>query len=172
MFPGEARGCRVEHRTIFDKDTGIAFGNVNPYNNPTSDTLRIYRTTDGGNNWTRVSPSQMPPPGNPINKVSSNEGNNFFDAIGDTLWFGTTRGRVYKTVDKGATWNGYPIGIAASGNVCSVQFQDPMNGIAVSDNVSPLQGARTTDGGLTWTTFPLPFVCNFAEYIPGPQGVI
>jgi len=98
----------------------------------------VYRTTNGGTNWE----SKSPPP--------------FLGSYADITFINSTTGwlsdagRVYKTIDAGATFANYVL--VDSGNVLAMvarlKFFNENNGIFVG-----LFGINhTTNGGLNWTT--------------------
>lgn len=162
----------VKQLYFFDKNVGIAYGNSNS-TSPNLDTLRIYRTTNGGATWTRIHPATLPPllSGEKIitSGLNPRSGNNHYDVKGDTLWFGTSLGRVWRTTNQGQNWTVYAVGgTLGCTALVSVQFSNHLRGIAV-----PCDGPialRTTNGGQTWSTFSLPFPARFIEYIPGTTG--
>lgn len=123
---------------FYDKDTGICFGD------PENGYFEIYRTVNGGDSWTRI-PSENIPPSLP------GEGcyNDVFYALGDTVWVGTSMGKVYRTTDKGLNWTvSFPF---ESGAVRAIAFRDSKNGLIFGSGVNNYR--RTTDGGTTWETF-------------------
>ena len=84
---------------FFDADNGVVVGEQDP----ATMRLEIYTTTNGGIDWVRVPDANIPP----------NTGPEFMDPvevseIGDYLWiptFSASGPRIYKTTDKGYTWN-------------------------------------------------------------------
>lgn len=156
---------------FFNDTVGMAVGNYRPLS--TTDSMGIFRTTNGGTTWTEVANSQIPTrEPNEFNIPGS--GNNGFDTRGDTLWFATwVPGRVWRTTDQGASWTADTTGVPY---LNSVQFSDPLHGIAVAGFVPGLtqtdmgRGARTSDGGKTWIPFQTPFWAGYAEYIPGSDS--
>ncbi|MBD2720845.1 T9SS type A sorting domain-containing protein [Hymenobacter armeniacus] len=139
---------------MFNATDGVAVGD------PTNGYYEILRTTDGGLTWVRNSQATSPVP-----LPNSGEAalvNSFFTR-GNTIWFtGATLGsqtpqRVFKSIDKGATWT-------ASGltplleSMSKIAFKDDFNGIAFNtvSNGTQRTGVnyiKTTDGGNTWSTF-------------------
>jgi photosystem II stability/assembly factor-like uncharacterized protein len=109
------------------------------------------RTTDGGQNWTLVPPANIPDilPGE--GQVFSSA-SNAFGHFGNTLWFGTGKGRTFKTEDRGKTWAAYNTGLGSNSQLQSMGFLDEKNGLAVSwlQNQAKYDVVRTTDGGLSW----------------------
>ena len=88
---------------------GISFGSPGT-GNASVDSLRIYRTQDGGSSWNRIPAANLPAPlaGEGVWIYS---GNGLYDSRGDTLWFGTRSGRVFRTVDRGQTWAAFGTGL-------------------------------------------------------------
>ena len=105
---------------------------------------------------------------------------NDFDAVGDTIWFGTVspstgvQGRVFRSADRGFHWTAATVGFNGLNTitrVTDVAFRDQNHGFAVGhEHVGAThKAARTTDGGLTWTategpTSPCPFSL---AWVPG-----
>lgn len=152
---------------FFNENEGICFGS--PGTGISSiDSLRIYRTQTGGEEWTRISsemlPAMMPKEGIWI------YGDNKYESKGDTLWFGTRASRIFRTTDRGRSWQAFPTGISGNSEnpgLASVAFQDAQNGIATT--YFPSQSAKTHDGGETWTKITMPSTprASDIEYVPG-----
>jgi photosystem II stability/assembly factor-like uncharacterized protein len=78
---------------FFDVNNGMVMGD------PSGVEFEIFTTSDAGVTWTAV------PAANKPNIVSGEFGIvDVYDAVGDTIYFGTNKGRVYKSVDKGINW--------------------------------------------------------------------
>lgn len=125
---------------FWDALTGVCMGD------PTSGYFEIYVTGDGGSNWTRVPSGSIPP-------IQSGEFGitDVFTVRGNTLWFGTNLGRIYKSTDYGQSWTVATTPFAGD-YIGSIAFRDENNGIAASGSVGgPTDFARTTDGGATWS---------------------
>jgi PKD repeat protein len=143
---------------FFDANNGVAVGD--PTATTASDFV-IYTTSDGGATWTQVSTASLP------NSLANEAGIvNLYSAVGNTIWFATNKGRMYKSTDKGATWTVNTTGFPASFNM---KFKDANNGIAVSDTL-PYDMKKTINGGTTWTALaPTGFLVKrpVIAYVPG-----
>ena len=107
----------------------------------------IHITSDGGTTWTAVSGANIPDP------TSGEFGyTRSFAVRGNSLWFGTNAGRLFKTTDFGATWSVYSTGTSLG--IITLDFANETEGWAeLSDPTSFVFNSivRTSDGGVTWT---------------------
>jgi photosystem II stability/assembly factor-like uncharacterized protein len=121
---------------FWDVNNGMCMGD------PNGGYFEIYTTTNGGTNWTRVPQANIPA------KLSGEYGTiGLYSTVGNTIWFTTGKGRVYKSYDRGNHWT-----VSATPNTTDqlqTDFQDAMYGI-VQSNQSPFDAYTTTDGGSTW----------------------
>ncbi|MDX1941043.1 MAG: T9SS type A sorting domain-containing protein [Saprospiraceae bacterium] len=149
---------------FFNGTTGIAYGSP-ASGDSASDSLRIWRTTNGGTTWPRIPASQLPIP-LAGEGIWIYYGNGSYDTVGDTLWFGTRRGRVWRSIDKGASWKAFSVG--ADEPIYSVAFTNHRVGLAISDG----KGYRTLDGGATWNEIIMPnsFLYYQIESVPNSDG--
>jgi len=127
----------------------------------------IYTTTNGGTSWTQVPGANIP------NATTTEAGiTNMYDAVGNTVWFGTTFGNIYKSTDKGLNWTKTASGFGSSA-VVTPTFKDANTGIITATNNSTgayIGMKRTTNGGSNWTTVtPTGFYVKYPhlDYIPG-----
>jgi len=122
--------------------------------------LRIMRTENGGETWTRVPEDRLPP---------AAEGEGGFAASGTCLvvgeggrgWISTGAAdpaRVLLTEDYGKTWRAVvsPIRGASAGGLFSISFRNPAIGVAFGGDLSAdaepsPRVAVTSDGGESWT---------------------
>ncbi len=143
---------------FWDQNLGYCMGD------PINGEFEIYTTDDGGTTWTLVPGSDIP---NPLSGEYGTVG--YYSAIGDTTWFGTTKGRVFKSVDNGHTWT--MSAITGWGAKSAQPFsRNSMNTIC-GDRSAASTGAmvRTTDGGTTWAPIVTTgqVFTNDMCYIPG-----
>lgn len=157
---------------FFNENEGVGFGSPGT-GNQAIDSLQIFRTIDGGDNWNRIHPSTLPEPlaGEGVWVYS---GNNSYEAKGDTLWFVTRASRVFRSTDKGNSWEAFDVGISGGTNypgLASIAFENATNGMAVT--YLPNKASRTTDGGETWTEITIPVSPRLGgiEYIPNTENM-
>lgn len=126
--------------TFFNSTDGVCAGD------PAGGYFEIYTTTNGGTLWTRVPSANIPAPLDGEYGYTTN-----FTTVGDIIWFGTNKGRLFKSVNKGLNWTvaQSPLGDFGSANESgNYAFSDANNGILIS---AVWQQWVTTDGGATWT---------------------
>src|SRR5258708_6225379 len=120
----------------------------------------ILATADGGQTWTRV-PRPKLPPALPNEGAFAGSGTNVAVSGRSRAWIGTgasTRCRVLRTTDRGASWTiaETPVAASASAGIFSVAFRDPLHGVTVGgdykkETEAVHNAAVTADGGVTWT---------------------
>ncbi|MCS7176561.1 MAG: S8 family serine peptidase [Candidatus Kapabacteria bacterium] len=125
---------------FFNDAEGIFLGD------PRGSTWGIGRTTDGGQTWQRV--TAVPPP---LQNEAGLVGSVWW--LGDTCWFGTTAGRVFRSTNRGQSWQVSQLS-GVSGYVTQVVFRNGREGIAVyrptTQQGAPYLVAASTDGGASW----------------------
>lgn len=154
---------------FWNENEGVAYGATGEttYN----DQIAVYTTADGGANWTKVvapdMPAQLPGEGMSLYNLAG-----FFSVAGDTFWFGTTQKRVFRSADRGKTWQVFDTPLTSSNYISSIGFRDGQTGLALGYN--PFGIARSTDGGATWAKLPLSVPSNSRgmqiEYVPGTRS--
>jgi len=134
---------------------------------PRNGEFEIYNTFNAGTVWQPVAGSNIPDP------LPGEFGyNNSGAAIGNTIWFGTNLGRIYRSTNSGGNWEVFTTPLGASFG--SMAFSDDNNGIATTGYgfAAGAQLYRTSDGGTTWTELTnLPYSGDYftfgtAAYIP------
>lgn len=120
----------------------------------------LLTTRDGGTTWTRVPPERLPP-ALPNEGAFAGSGTNIAVSGSGDAWIGTgasTRCRILRTRDGGATWTiaETPVAASASAGIFSVAFRDPRHGMTVGGDYRTEKNAidnaaATADGGVTWT---------------------
>ena len=100
---------------------------------------RVFKTTDGGETWTRQEPSGR----DPMLAISCLDGKQ--------AWLSSIAGRVFKTADGGTTWTLQQTPVKR--NLFKIAFVSPQRGTAVGDFGAIV---HTEDGGATWQEVNLP----------------
>lgn len=115
-------------------------------------------TFDGGEVWDDVSP-QNSLPFNNLESVFYTAANNALAIQGDTLWFGTTHGRVFRSLNRGFDWEVFSTPFEMENVILSTSFRNASEGMIISyaqfnqDAISFMDSTRialTYDGGETW----------------------
>lgn len=149
---------------FWNENVGVAYGD--PIGSGANRKFEIWRTTNGGDNWTQI----ITPTGSTANPLANEYGYNTPpDVRGNTLWFTTDKGRLIRTDDMGLTWSGYQSPLADFGGVSAstgngtrgdVYFSDANIGYLLKDVLTGNTANRlhtrtfytTTNGGQTWST--------------------
>src|SRR5207244_217041 len=119
---------------FYDANNGFILGD--PDYQSSAGYFEIYTTSDGGTTWTRVPKANIP------TFISGETGlNNVFEVRGATVWFTTTRGRVFKSVNSGLNWT-----VANSGAKYPyiVAFADSLNGLVLDTTITTTSGLKRT----------------------------
>jgi len=153
-------GSFINFYHAFSADTGLAMGD------PTGGYFEIQRTYNGGSTWTRVASSNIPA------IVSGEIGlNHSYSAVGNSIWFTTSKSRCFRSTDRGQTWAVTEVFPGESLD-CGVCFSTEQKGAFWNRgaNTDPL--VVTTDGGITWDTvsFPAGYYIQDMSRVPGLEG--
>ncbi|MBL7113778.1 MAG: hypothetical protein ISS19_17700, partial [Bacteroidales bacterium] len=159
MYTNAASFPNVVH--FWDENVGFAQGD------PVGGYYELYTTTDGGTNWTRVPSRNIP---DPLTGEFGVVG--YYDVVGDTVWWGTNMGRVFKSTNKGYNWTVCsPVG---SLTYVNIWFKDSMNGL-LQDKGQYSTGTlyETSDGGVNWSlvTITGTVYTNDMAYVPGTTNM-
>jgi hypothetical protein len=163
-FDGAAGGGFIH---FFDDTSGIAI----------HDQFMIH-TIDGGENWENFSPVGLPL------EVSESAfytaANNALATVGDTIWFGTNRGHVLRSYNRGIEWEVLETPFENNDVIVSTAFRNSQEGMIISyatlsqDVISFTDSTKialTFDSGDTWeladTLFD--FKVNCMTAIPGSE---
>lgn len=151
---------------FFDAWNGITLGD------PENGYFEIFTTNDGGTTWSRIPQANIPAP-------LSNEYGMFgvHGFKGDFIYFGTTSGRVFKSLDRGQTWSSTNAGSTTSGLwLNGVTFTDSLQGFAsrVNSSWTQFQFYNTSNGGATWNQIQPagPIFKAQVKAIPGTNALI
>jgi hypothetical protein len=148
---------------FFNKSDGWYVGD------PTTGVFPCAITTDGGNRWRDYEKARY------ITALSGEKATvGYYCAVGNHIWYGTTKGRVCRSADKGYTWDVSKTTLASETSwvdvVIDVAFADEYHGIA-QDRSRFTTGAlsETFDGGVTWNAVVTSGPVFYADlsYVPG-----
>jgi photosystem II stability/assembly factor-like uncharacterized protein len=150
---------------FFNDTDGFAQGD------PVGGEYELYVTADGGETWTPVDGANIPDPTPDEYGITGN-----YCAVGDYIWWGTNQGRIFRSDDKGYTWDVSMTAFGAAETVSSIMF-DELNGFAFRSYLN--MGIEeilneTNDGGVTWTEFNT-FGAAYARYfyiVPGTTNTV
>jgi hypothetical protein len=157
---------------FWDAQNGVAMGD--PIGSPLK--YEIHLTNDYGNTWTQVPPANIPVLANTAEYGITN----LFDAADGRIWFATTYGDVYRSIDGGNNWtksaSGFPAYIPAGGSrqdISNIAFSDSLHGLLmqVNGNTLTISLRSTSDGGLTWSPVS-PVGTVFGGSICGVPGTV
>lgn len=111
-----------------------------------TNTWGVAKTNDGGNTWSLIQNLPTPLVGE-TGYVES------IAILGNKIWFGTSRGRVFYSNDKGETWNVSKTTLGSS--LSKMSFMNDKVGYALynigSGTAQVTYMAYTTDGGNNWS---------------------
>ena len=136
---------------------------------PTNNYFEIYTTQNGGALWSRVDSALMPP------LISGEYGYaGYFSVVGDKLWFGTSKGRIFSTSDKGHHWSQITTPFTNTGKIRFVQFKDSLHGIIGDRSNNSFILYTTANGGASWQVLS-PNGTVYGRnvvYVEGTQGTL
>jgi len=176
QFRNEDQKAFLDAMSFWDADHGVVIGDS------IDRQFYILTTSNGGRDWTKVSPNKLPP-------ALVNEG--AFAASGTNIavygksyaWVGlgsAERARVLRTTDRGSTWKVFdtPIKSHRSSGIFSIAFRDQKHGVVVGGDYQKEKEATdnlaiTNDGGATWKLIKgLSGFRSVVAYVPGMTTLI
>jgi photosystem II stability/assembly factor-like uncharacterized protein len=162
------------HFHFFDHADGIIVeDSIYPPGNPHEDhDLRIWKTSDGGYTWTRVlepdRPAFLPDEG-----IMHHANNMNRQTIGDTIFFGTSMGRVFRSFDRGNTWEAFYTGLGENQFIISIAHHGTKNMMVLSDGEKwgpDFKTSFTNDGGESWITYSADWGSGSIAAMPGVES--
>jgi photosystem II stability/assembly factor-like uncharacterized protein len=149
---------------FWDANNGVCQGD------PTNDYFEIYTTSNGGTTWTRVAQANIPDQDG--GEEYGYTGN--YAVAGNTIWFGTSTGRLFRSSDFGATWQAFPTPVPDFGSATlggAYTFSDNNKGLLSREDGTLYS---TNDGGETWTpvTYNGTLFVGDISYVPGTSMVV
>ncbi len=145
---------------FFNGNEGVTMGD------PVGGYFEIYTTTDGGETWTRVPQANITAPVSGEYGITGN-----YSAVGNNIWFGTNKGNIFRSTDKGFHWTAVltPFGAA---EVVQPKFIDATHGIVYRSYLNlGLESILdvTSDGGLTYSEVSVSgdMYARFFSAVPG-----
>lgn len=167
QLPGALQGSTSFANNVYfwNEQEGMCHGDVK------DGYFEIYTTVDGGTTWQRVPKANITG-----GTAASGEGGwtSVIEATGEnTIMFGSNKGKVYISDDRGFTWRISSTNITpvSNGGINAISFTDPMHGL-VAQTQTPVKLCRTSDGGATWENITPtgPFLTNDLMSVPGSNG--
>jgi len=159
---------------FFNENDGWCMGDPTP----TASGFEMYTTNNEGVSWVSVSAGNMPAalPG----EYGMTGG---YSSVNDTIWFGTTKGRIFRSTDKGYNWNVFEVPGMEEEWIIPV-FRNGSHGLVhnfflYSDvlvnyyyNGIPVAIYETFDGGETWEQIITegPLYWTDITYVPGTEN--
>lgn len=146
---------------FWDENNGFCMGD------PNGGYFEIYTTSNGGDSWVRVPQANIP------SNLSQEFGTiGMYEVYGNTVWFSTNKGRIFKSTDKGTTWVAYQTPLTLES--FEISFKDENTGIIQSRGNNGTKSYRTLDGGQTWSQISSVgnFYTSSFKYIPNTNILI
>lgn len=170
QLPGALQGSSSFANNVYfwNENEGMCHGDVR------DNYFEIYYTTNGGANWTRVPQASFT--GTPLAMSGEGGWTSVITAAGDNfIAFGTNKGRVLMSNDRGKTWKITNANITnpnSNGGINMLAAIDENTLIAAETAGTTPQWRRTTNGGTSWETFtPSGTVfTNDLAAVPGTTG--
>ena len=155
---------------FWSKDSGIVVGSTDTSLNSIYSNAAIFRTVDGGANWSIVYQSQMQ--GETCWKISVPQTGYFFVSVEQ---YNVGPRYILKSTDYGNNWNEMQYSYCQAGNVIANQgigFRTINEGwVGINANASVVNSVfHTTDGGLTWLSDTIEWGLNRLRFLNDSVG--
>ena len=140
MITTQFNGGFLNFYHAFSADTGVAMGD------PTDGYFEIQVTNNAGATWTRVPSSNIP-------AILAGEIGlaDAYSAVGNSIWFATSKGRCFRSADRGITWGVSEIVPGPMADY-DVSFSTEQKGVFFRKDAITSKIAVTSDGGVNWDT--------------------
>jgi photosystem II stability/assembly factor-like uncharacterized protein len=176
QYSDTRKGAFFDAIAFWDANHGVLLGD------PVDGRFTILTTDDGGRTWRDVPADRVPPP-LPGEACFAASGTCLTVFGEDHAWFatgGAGSGRIYRTSDRGRTWQvaETPIAAGESSGIFSVAFRNARNGVVVGGDhrktgEASMNVAVTSDGGATWRAAAPSLPSGLKEcvaFLDGPKG--
>lgn len=149
-----------------DKNHGITVGD------PNGGYFEIYLTNNKGKKWKRVAEHKIPAPLQGEGAWISG-----YAVVGNTIWFGTDKGRMYKSIDFGQSWSVTMVEPIPGTLIHEIAFlDDGLTGVAHLRHPATFRTFvySTLDGGLTWINYfqPANWKNSRLTAVPGTNAFV
>ncbi|MBO7434115.1 MAG: C10 family peptidase [Salinivirgaceae bacterium] len=157
-FSGSKAFPNIVH--FWDSHNGVCIGD------PNDGYFEIYTTTDGGANWKRVPSSNIP-----ANKTDETGIVAYYSVAGNNVFFCTTKGRLYRSSDRGATWTVVQTPLT---DCFILAFRNAKTGVIKGMKNDKFLAYQTFDGGDSWNELGAQpnFYPSGVAYIPNTDTLI
>ncbi len=173
VYMEEGENVFYDAMKFWNNTEGIAVGDT------VDGCISIIITRDGGQQWEKLECDLLPEPEGAEGAFAASNTN--IGIVGDSVWIGTTAGRIFHSGDKGKTWNVQQTPIIhdkETQGIYSLDFYNAKIGYAIGgDFTEPLANKnnkmRTDDGGASWKILAdgeSPGYKSCVQFVPGSGG--
>ncbi|MHC1707965.1 MAG: T9SS type A sorting domain-containing protein [Bacteroidales bacterium] len=150
---------------FWDENNGMCHGDLK------DGYFEVYTTTDGGTTWTRVPQANFTGAA-----LASGEAGwtGVIEVAGNSVMYGSNKGKLWKSDDKGLNWVASVTGASAAGTnggINDIAFKDSQDGLVGHANETTYMYDlyETHDGGTTWAPVAYTGTAfnNDLTYVPG-----
>lgn len=147
--PSPVSSSQLYSMEFLDENTGFVFVNFSTVSGG-----NVFKTTNGGDNWTQYTT------GAPSENIYSAD---MVDANTGYCTMNSSGRSVYKTTNGGVTWDSLKTRTAGfTSNVKSVSAPSA-NTVYICQSGGTNRVGKSTDGGANWTSFTMPVVADFTS---------